>query len=77
MSQSKQDQQEPVLRHLIDEYEQALTARNYPEADALHMAIQRAVKVRPPARPGSAPSSGVNSCASFPGSGLLLRDRGQ
>lgn len=47
MSQRKKDHQEPVLRHLIGLYEKALTTRNYHEADALHVAIQQAVKARP------------------------------
>ena len=61
MSQTEKDQQEPVIRHLIGLYEQALTTRNYHKADALHVAIQRAVKARPldeTARPLDQPGRG-------------------
>ena len=51
MSHREKDQQEPTIRHLIGLYEEALTRRNYNKADALHDAIQRAVKARPPVRP--------------------------
>lgn len=52
MSHRTTEPQDLVLRNLIRDYEQALTARNYPKADALHFAIQRAVKLRPPIESG-------------------------